>query len=71
MVAMVAVALMLAAIPFAGTYLYFWVWRGYYFPDRYEAAFQALALSALASVVVLVACVSIAIASYRRQPRRK
>jgi hypothetical protein len=49
-----ALLLAVAALPFAGTYLYFTIWREYYFPGRYEDAFQALAIAAVTSLVVLV-----------------
>jgi hypothetical protein len=37
---------MVAALPFAGTYLYVSMWREDYFPGRYEDAYHALTMAA-------------------------
>jgi hypothetical protein len=60
----VSFALAAALLPFAGTYLYFWIWQDYYFPDRYEDALRALAVAAVVSVVALVAMTAFHLASY-------
>jgi hypothetical protein len=49
-----ALLLALAALPFAGTYVYFTIFREYYFPSRYEDGFQALFIAAVTSFAILV-----------------
>jgi hypothetical protein len=65
----VSVFLILAALPFSGTYLYLWIWREHYFPSRYEDAFQALALSIVASAGMLIAAIVYWVLAYRSRKR--
>jgi hypothetical protein len=65
----IAIALVLSALPFAGTFLYCWIWREYYFPDRYEDTFMPYGIAALASVVVFPSVVAYSLASWRRPNR--
>jgi hypothetical protein len=60
-IAAALVAVTIALLPLAGTWIYVSMWRAEYFRTRYEDAYQALAVAALASLASTVAMLAFAL----------